>query len=177
MLPFVRLFGRQLKKPTLVSVAAYAFVFAICAKGIHFYASQHPPKEELLSVHGVVKGVHLGGDGKATRLRIESEYGTHRYSSYYGKVWPGMERIQPGDQVDLLAERNRLKRNELVEGRSYYIWELIHRQQIIIKYEDILKMVQSKEATANRYINLWLATSFVFLLVAYSYKAILRSGG
>lgn len=81
-----------------------------------------------------------------------------------------MERIQPGDRVDLLAERNRLNKNEFISGKRYYIWELIHRQQIIIDYEDIREMVQGKEATANRYINLWLATSFIFLLVVYLRK-------
>ena len=169
------MFGRHLKKITLVSVAAYVFMFAVCAKGVYFYESQHPLREKLLSVDGIVGDVHLGGHGKATRLQIESEYGTHRYSSYYGKVWPGMEHIQPGDRVDLLAERNRLNKNELIDGKRYYIWELIHRHQIIINYEDVREMVQGKEATANRYINLWLAISFIFLLITYLHKTILRS--
>ncbi|NOR65059.1 MAG: hypothetical protein GQ468_03480, partial [Candidatus Scalindua sp.] len=102
-------------------------MFAVCAKGVSFYANQHPLKEELLSVHGTIKDVRLGGLGKATSLQIKSEHGTHRYSSYYGKVWQGMERIQSGDRVDLLAERNRLNKNEFIAGKRYYIWELIHR--------------------------------------------------
>jgi hypothetical protein len=170
----VKLIGKHLKKLTLVSVAAYVFMFAVCAKGVYIYVSQHPLKEELLSVPGIIRDVHLGGQGKATTLQIESESGTHRYSSYYGKVWPGMERIQPGDRVDLLAERNRLNKNEFIVGKRYYIWELIHRHQIIIKYEDVREMVQGKEATINRYINLWLATSFIFLLAVYLHKIILR---
>jgi hypothetical protein len=149
-------------------------MFAVCAKGVYLYASQHLLKEELLSVEGFVRDVRLGGQGKATALRIESQHGTHRYSSYYGKVWPGMERIQAGDQVSLLAERKRLNTNELITGRQYYIWELTHRRGLIINYEDVRDMVQGKEATANRYINLWMATSLVLLLVAYLRKLVLR---
>ncbi len=170
----MKLTGKHLKKFTLVSVAAYIFMLSVCAKGVYFCVSQHPLKEELLSVQGIIREVYLGGHGKATTLQIESEYGTHRYSSYYGKVWPGMERIQPGDRVDLLAERNRLNKNEFINGKRYYIWELIHRHQIIINYEDVRDMVQGKEATVNRYINLWLVTSFIFLIVAYIRKIVLR---
>ena len=108
-------------------------MFAICTKGVHFYASRHPPKEKLLSIHGIIRDVRLGGQGKATTLQIESEYGTHRYSSYYGMVWPGMERIQSGDRVDLLVERNRLNKSEFIDGKRYYIWELKHKDQIIIE--------------------------------------------
>ncbi len=163
-----------LSKLSLVSVAAYAFVFAVCAKGVYFYESQHPVKEELLSVHGSVRNVRLGGKGKATRILIESKHGTHRYSSYYGKVWPGMERIQVGDTVDVLAERDRLNRNEFISGKHYYIWELIHQQQIIVTYEDVKKMAKGKEDIINKYINLWLATSFVFLAIVYLYKIIFK---
>jgi len=170
----VKLISKHLKKFTLVSVAAYVFMFAVCAKGVYFYESQHPLKEDLLSVHGIIRDVHLGGHGKATTLQIESKHGTHRYSSYYGKVWPGMERIQPGDQVDLLAERNKLNKNELIAGKQFYIWELTHRHHLIIRYEDVRDMVQGKEATANRYINLWLVTSFIFLIIAYIRKIVLR---
>ena len=169
----MKLTGKPLEKLTLLSVSAYVFVFAVCAKGIFYYANQYPLKEELLAVHGMIRDVRLGGQGSVTVLKIESEYGIHRYSSYYGKVWPGMERIQPGDQVDLLAERDRLNKNELIEGKRYYIWELIHRQQRIINYENVLEMVQGKEATVNRYINIWLAASCILLLVAGLRKIIL----
>ncbi len=98
----------------------------------------------------------------------------HSYSSYYGKVWPGMELIQHGDLIDLLAERNRLNKNEFIQGKSFYIWELIHRNQKIISYEDVLELVQGKEAIINKYINLWLATSFVFLAVVYLNKIIFK---
>ncbi|MHC4308088.1 MAG: hypothetical protein ACYSR7_05645 [Planctomycetota bacterium] len=168
----MKLITKRLKKLTMVSVAAYVFMFAVCAKGVSFYANQHPLKEELLSVHGIIKDVRLGGQGKATSLQIKSEHGTHRYSSYYGKVWRGMERIQSEDRVDLLAERNRLNKNEFIAGKRYYIWELIHRNQIIINYEDVRKMIQGKEAIVNRYINLWLATGFFFLVVVYLHKII-----
>ena len=171
----MKLIGKRFKKFTLVSVAAYVFMFAVCAKGVYLYASQHPLKEELLSVQGIIRDVHLGGQGKATALQIESEHGIHRYSSYYGKVWPGMERIQAGDQVNLRAERNKLNPNELITGKQYYIWELTHRHHLIIRYEDVRDMVQGKEATANRYINLWLVTSFILLLSIYIRKIVLRS--
>lgn len=149
-------------------------MFAVCAKGVYLYASQHPLKEELLSVQGIITDVHLGGEGKATALQIKSEHGTLHYSSYYGIVWPGMERIHAGDQVNLLAERKKLNRNELIVGKQYYIWELTHRHHLIIRYEDVRDMVQGKEATVNRYINLWLATSFIFLIIAYIRRIVPR---
>ncbi len=168
---------KQLNKLTLLSVVAYVFIFSICAKGMVFYFGQHPAKEILLSVKGTTKEVKLGGNGNSTKLRIKSEHGTNLYSSYYGKVWPGMERIQVGDGVEILAERNRLKKNERVSGKSYYIWELKHQDQIIVKYDDVLELVQGKEATINNYINIWLVVSFVFLVMASLPKLILRFKG
>ncbi len=147
-------------------------MFAVCAKGVYLYESQHPLKEELLSVQGIIRDVHLGGKGKATALHIESKHGTHRYSSYYGKVWPGMELIEAGDQVNVLVERNKLNRNELIAGKEFYIWELTHQHHLIIRYEDVRDMVQGKEATVNRYINLWLVVSFIFLIIAYVRKVV-----
>jgi len=84
-----------------------------------------------------------------------------------------MERIRPGDRVELLAERNRLNKNELIEGKRYYIWGLVHQQQRIIHYADVRELVQGKEATINRYINRWLAASFLFLAVAGVRKMIM----
>ncbi len=111
----MKLITKRLKKLTLVSVAAYIFMFAVCTKGVYFYANQHPLKEELRSVHGIIKDVRLGGQGKATSLQIKSEHGTHRYSSYYGKVRQGIGRIQSGDRVELLAERSSC--------HSLYFWQ------------------------------------------------------
>jgi len=170
----VKLIRNRLKNFTLVSVTAYVFILAICVKGVFLYENQHPLKEELLSIHGIVKEVCLGGQGNATTLRVESEYGTNRYLSYYGIVWPGMERIQLGDPVDLLVERDKLNKNELIGGKRYYIWELIHGQEIVISYESVRGIVLGKEVTINRYINLWLAISFVFLLSAYIRKIFQR---
>ena len=50
----------------------------------------------------------------------------------------------------------------------------MYGKEIIISYEDVHEMVLAKEATINRYINLWLAISFVFLLIAYLYNVYLR---
>ncbi len=155
-----------LKNLTLAKVAVYLFLFALCTKGIALYATHHPMKEELLYINGIAKKVRLGGEGKATFFRIESGHGTYRCSSYYGKVWPGMERIQPGDLLSMLAERNKLNRDELITGKQYYIWELIHGDDLIVAYEDIRKMVGDKEAIENRYINVFLAASAVFLVIA-----------
>lgn len=162
------------KNLTLVTVAAYAFILALCVKGVFLYENQHAPKEELLYIHGAVTEIRLGGHGNATTLQVESQHGTRRCSSYYGKVWPGMERIQLGDQVDLLVERDKLNKNELIGGKRYYIWELIHGEEIIISYEGVREIVLGKEATINRYIDLWLAISFVVLLGAYARKVVLR---
>ncbi len=164
----------RLKQVSLLSLAAYIFVLALAAKGVFLYGSQHPPKEGLLVVRGVVKQVRLGGRGNSTRFRIESDGGTFRYSSYYGKVWPGMERIQPEERVQVLAERNKLNKNELLSGKQYYIWELIHDNQVIVAYDDVRELVEGKEAIANRYASGALAASAVFILIACIRKAFLN---
>ena len=98
------------KKINLLSAAWYIFILAFAAKLIFIYGSQHPAKHDLLTVNGLVKEVRIGGKGESTSLRIESDRGIHRYSSYFGKVWPGMESIEPGDMVQILAERKKLNR-------------------------------------------------------------------
>lgn len=160
----------KFKKLTLLSVAGYVLIFAVSAKVVSLYATQHPSKDELLPVQGIVTEVKLGGKGRATYFKIESERGIYRYSSYYGKDWPGMERILEGDRIIVLAERNKLKSDEMISGKGYYIWELVHRNQIIVSYDDIWKMVHDKEAALNEYINLILAISTVFFIFAYTRK-------
>jgi hypothetical protein len=164
----------RFKKMTLLSAAGYIFIMALAAKGIFLYGSQHPSKNNLIFVNGVVKKLKLGGQGKSTYFRIDSDRGTHRYSSYYGKVWPGMERIRIKDQVQMLAERNKLKRGELLTGKQYYIWELIHENQVIVSYEDIRNLVKGKEENLNQYANVILACSAIFLLLACYRKIIQR---
>ena len=159
----------------MLSAAAYVFVLALAAKGIFLYGAQHPPREELLFVQGTVKEVRLGGEGKSTWFQIESNGGTHRYSSYFGTVWPGMERIHPQDAVQILAERNKLNNRELITGKQYYIWELVHNNQVIVTYDDIRTLVEGPESTANRYANGVVAASLVFLLIAYVRKVLVSS--
>ncbi|TNF92022.1 MAG: hypothetical protein EP297_14225 [Gammaproteobacteria bacterium] len=74
----------------------------------------------------------------------------------------------------MLAERNRLNKNEILEGKSYYIWELMQQNQIIVNYDDMRVMVEGKETTVNRYINLWLLVSSVLLAIVWIQKIILR---
>jgi hypothetical protein len=142
----------------------------MAAKGVSLYATQHPSKEELLSIYGIVRQVRIGGQGKATFFHIETVSRTHRYSSYYGKVWPGMERIHTGDRMNVLAERNRMSKDELINGKRYYIWELIHRGRVIVSYEDVSQMVQNKETAINRYINSFLVASAALITIAYMRK-------
>jgi len=167
-------YGNSFKKLTLLSAAGYIFIFAIAAKGIALYGSQHPQKEDLLSVNGIVRKVRLGGEGKATYIQIDVKGITNRYSSYYGIVWPGMENIQEGDTVNMLAERNKLSRDELISGKQYYIWELIHRNRVIVAYEDVYELVRSRENILNRYINSFLKISSALLIIAYIRKLYLR---
>ena len=155
------------KKLTLLKASGYLFAFALCAKGVALYADRHPPRAELIAVSGTVKKLRLGGDGRSTRFQIITGDIIFKCSSYYGKVWPGMERIAPGDMVDLLLERDRLNRDELITGKHYYIWELVHQGTVVVAYEDIHSMVREKEATINRYINAWLAASALLLAFAY----------
>ena len=168
---------KRFKKITLVSVAGCFLMFALCAKVVSLIEERHPLKDELKIVKGVVEQVRLGGNGKATWFKIESESGTHRYSSYYGMVWPGMKRIRPGDRVNVLAEKDRLNKNELITGKKYYIWELVHRNQTIVSYEDTLDLVQGKEATINQYINGFIIAGTVFLIIAYMRKLYLLRDG
>jgi hypothetical protein len=81
-----------------------------------------------------------------------------------------MELIQPEDLVQVLAERNRLNKNELISGKKFYIWELIHHNQVVVAYEDVHDMIKATEATENRYVNGFLAASVVLLLIAYVRK-------
>jgi hypothetical protein len=158
------------RKLTLLKAAGYFFMFAVCAKLVYFVEAGHPLKEKLMPVQGVVRAVKIGGQGSSTYLKVESRHGINRYSSYYGRDWPGMERIRAGDRVDLLVERDRLNRNELFSGKEYYIWELVHQDQVIIRYEDIHSLVQEKDALVNLFITLWLLVSFVFLVGVYVRK-------
>jgi hypothetical protein len=168
---------KRFKKITLVSVAGYFLMFALCAKVVALIEERHPSKDELKIVNGIVEQVRLGGNGKATWFKIESESGTLRYSSYYGMVWPGMKRIRSGDLVNVLAEKDRLNKNELITGKKYYIWELVHRNQTIVSYEDTLNHVQGKEATINQYINGFIIAGAVFLFIAYMRKLHLLKDG
>jgi hypothetical protein len=171
----MKLTANRFKRPTLLSAAGYFFLFALAAKGVVLFGSDHPLKEDLLSVDGVVRQVRLGGQGRSTWFRVESHGGTHRYSSYYGKVWPGMERIRVKDYVHILAERNKLNRDEFISGKSYYIWELVHDNQVILAYDDVRDLIKGKEATVNRYANGVLVASVVILLIAYLRKLSLGS--
>jgi hypothetical protein len=170
----MKFFANRFRKLTLLSVAGYLFLLAIAAKGVFIYGSQHPLKEDLIIVDGIVKKIRLGGSGKSTLFQIKSDSGTHVYSSYYGVVWPGMERIRTDDWIRVLAERNKLNRNEFITGKKYYIWELIHEGQIIVSYDDIRKLVNGKEESLNKYSNGILAVSAIFLLIVYIRKLNLK---
>jgi len=158
----------RFKKIKLLSVAWYIFILAIAAKLIFIYGSQHPAKNDLLPVDGLVAKVRLGGNGKSTSFFIESHRGINRYSSYFGKVWPGMERIEPGDKVRILAERKRLNRDEIISGKEYYIWEMVHNNQVVLTYDNVWALVTPKEATLNRYASNFLFISIIFLAIAYT---------
>jgi len=163
--------SKRFKKPTLLSAAVYIFLFTLVAKGFFLFAIRHPSKEKLLYVQGIVTEVRLGGDGKSTSFLIESDKGAYRYSSYYGKVWPGMKFIQPGDRVQVRAERDKLNKNELITGKNYYIWELIHNNQVVVAYDDVRDLVEGTETTVNKYVNGILIVSAIFLIFAYVRKS------
>ena len=87
-----------------------------------------------------------------------------------------MELINPGDPVEALAERDKLNKNELISGKKYYIWELIHNSQVIIAYDDVRELVEGTEKTVNKYVNVMLIVSAIFLIFAYIRKSsILRA--
>ena len=68
----MKFFANRFKKLTLLSVAGYLFIFAIAAKGVSLYATQHPSKEDLIVVDGIVKKMRLGGNGKSTSFQIQT---------------------------------------------------------------------------------------------------------
>jgi hypothetical protein len=61
-------------------------------------------------------------------------------------------------------------KNELISGKKFYIWELIHQNQVVVAYEDVRDMVKAIEATENRYVNGFLAASVILLFIAYVRK-------
>jgi hypothetical protein len=87
-----------------------------------------------------------------------------------------MELINPGDPVEVLVERDNLNKNELITGKKYYIWELIHNSQVIMAYDDVRDLVEGTEKTVNKYVNVMLIVSAIFLIFAYIRKSsILRT--
>ena len=163
---------KKSEKLTLLQCAGYFFAFAVCAKLIALVETNHPVYENLLPVQGVVHEVKLGGPGSSTYLKVESREGIHRYSSYFGEDWPGMEYIRIGDRISLLVERSKFNKKELITGKEYYMWELIHQDRMIIRYEDISELVQDKEAVMIKFIHLWLVISFSLLIIVYGRKVL-----
>ena len=51
----------RFKKITLVSVAGYFLMFALCAKVVALIEERHPSKDELKIVKGIVEQVRLAG--------------------------------------------------------------------------------------------------------------------
>ena len=78
-----------------------------------------------------------------------------------------MELINPGDPVEVLVERDNLNKNELITGKKYYIWELIHNDQVVVAYDDVRDLVERTETTVTKYVNGILIASAVFLFIAY----------
>lgn len=155
-----------LKQLTLLKFAVYLFILALCSKGVYLYVSDHPAEANLIPVIGTVRDIKLGGNGSVTYLKVENATGMYKYSSYYGKVWPGMESVNIGDEVKMLAEKKRLDKYELLEGKSFYIWDMVHNGQVVVNYEDVNKLVTEKESFINRYINYWIIISFFIFLFA-----------
>jgi hypothetical protein len=83
-----------------------------------------------------------------------------------------MEFVRIGDRVSLLVERSKFNKKELVTGKEYYIWELIHQDRMIIRYEDISELVQDKESVMLKFIHLWLVISFSLLIIVYGRKVL-----
>ena len=86
-----------------------------------------------------------------------------------------MELINPGDPVEALTERDNLNKNELICGKKYYIWELIHNNQVVVAYDDVRDLVEGTETTVNKYVNGILVASAIFLIVAYIRKSSILS--
>ena len=171
----IKVIKKKSQKLTLLQCAGYFFMFAVCAKMIVYVETNHPAYENLLPVQGVVHEVKLGGPGSSTYLKVESRDGIHRYSSYFGEDWPGMEFIRMGDRVSLLVERSKFNKKELITGKEYYIWELIHQGRMIIRYEDVSELVQDKELLMLKFIHLWLFISFFILVIVYTRNVLNKS--
>ena len=160
-------FGTPLTRLSSRGTAAWCLLFALCAKGIWLYGSGHPARHELQVVDGQVAAVHLGGEGSATWLDVATQEGTARYGSWFGRDWPGMERIRPGDPVELLVERNRLAGKGRARTAPYYFWQLVHEGRVVVDYATVRELVTSKEAVASRWIDAWLVAALIWAVVAW----------
>ena len=81
-----------------------------------------------------------------------------------------MERIEPGDRVQILAEKKKLNRNEIMSGKEYYLWEIIHHGEIILTYDAVWAQVSQEDAAINRFGSIILAASLVLLAIVYACK-------
>jgi|GEM_PF-1284513 len=168
---------RPPKKLTFLSAAGYLLIFALCAKAVSLYASQHPGKGDLLAVRGTVTDVRLGGPGQATWLIVASEGDSRRYSSWFGRDWPGMEEIRSGDAVALLAERKRLNRSRPFRGAEYDFWELRHGGKVVVPYGTVAALVAEKEEAFEYYVDGVLAASLLLWAIAYVHRAVRQAKG
>jgi hypothetical protein len=100
-----KIIRNKTKKLTLLKAAGYILMLAVCTKLVCFVEAGHPAIEKLMSVQGVVREVKIGGEGSSTYLKIESQQGTHRYSSYYGKDWPVWNTSGPVTELACLWKR------------------------------------------------------------------------
>lgn len=157
-------------KRSLVKAANYILLLALATKAVHAYATHHPSKDALLHIHGVVQQASLGGHGRSTFFLIESDGETITCSSYYGMVWPGMERIAKGETVSVLAERNTLRKGQYVTGKAFWIWQLTTADKTIVTYEEVREMSKRREAGEKIYINYLLSFAFAFFFFAYIQK-------
>jgi len=164
-------------KRSLIKAANYILLLALAAKAVHVYATHHPSKDELLHIDGVVQQASLGGHGRSTYFLIESDGETVTCSSYYGMVWPGMERIAKGETVSVLAERNKLRKGQYVTGKAFWIWQLTTADETIVTYEEVHEMSKRREAGEKIYINYLLYFAFAFSLFAYIQKWPAKASG
>ncbi|MEW6715846.1 MAG: hypothetical protein AB1306_12280, partial [Nitrospirota bacterium] len=108
-----------------------------------YYSS--PPSDNLLSVHGEIQSVFLGGNGKATWLMVRADDRDGRYYSLTGKVWPGMANLRKGDIIDITAwEQPSSRRRAPFVIPEYWIWQMSKGVEIIINPDNV-RALQEKD--------------------------------
>lgn len=155
-----------LSKLSMLKSSLWIFATAILLKAVLLSVYSKTPSDiGLLSVHGEIQSMFLGGNGKATWLTVKNNEHENKYYSFSGKVWPGMFNLKKGDIIDITAWEKSGAR-DLQWRREYWIWKLGRGSEIIVNPEDVKAVKEQMDNDINQFSNLALLVSGVLLAFA-----------